>query len=112
MQPVLELTQAELNQILTNGGQEFDPANPCRPVSRGTACVSARYPQTVMRQVCAELNDAGLDADIVFILSPRQAAEAPWQISATRLIELRNEEKRAVAGLYSTRVEGCRRRLV
>ena len=50
----------------------------------------------VMRQVCADLNDASVDADVVFILNPRQKAEASWQITSTRLIELRNEEKRAL----------------
>jgi len=93
MQPVQELTQAELNQVMTQAVKNL--VSPILASSRPGHCLRiSALSETVMRQVCAELNLAGLDVDIVFILSPRQTAEAPWQISATRLIELRNEEKR------------------
>jgi DNA phosphorothioation-dependent restriction protein DptH len=93
MQPVQELTQAELNQVLTQAVKDL--IIPILVSSRPGHCLRiSSLSESVMRLVCAELNQAGLNVDIVFILSPRQIAEAPWQISATRLIELRNEEKR------------------
>jgi len=93
MQPVLELTQVELNQALAKAVKEL--IQPILAASRPGHCLRiSSLSDPVMRQVCAELNSEGLNADIVYILAPRQAAEAAWQISATRLIELRNEEKR------------------
>lgn len=93
MQPVMELNQMELNQVLT--AAVIDLITPILSVSNPGHCLRiSSLSETVMRYVCAELNQAELNVDIVFILSPRQTAETPWQISATRLIELRNEEKR------------------
>lgn len=93
MQPVLELTQAEYNHVLTVAVKDL--IMPILAASKPGHCLRiSSLSESVMRRVCAELNNTGLDADIVFILSPRQAAEESWQISATRLIELRNAEKR------------------
>ena len=95
MQPVHELTQSELNQVLASAVKDL--ITPILSSSKPGHCLRiSSLSEPVMRQVCAELNGAGLDTDIVYILSPRQKAEASWQISATRLIELRNEEKRAL----------------
>jgi len=93
MQPVLELTQAELNQVLATAVKDL--IIPILAASKPGHCLRiSSLSEPVMRQVCAELNAFGLDADIVFILSPRQISDEPWQISATRLIAIRNDEKR------------------
>jgi len=93
MQPVKELTQTELNQVLTQAVKDL--VTPILTSSKPGHCLRiSSLSESVMRQVCAELNQTDLDVDIVFILSPRQISEEPWQISATRLIELRNEQKR------------------
>ena len=46
-------------------------------------------PLPVMRALCAELH-AAVDADVVLLIGPREQASAPWHVTATRLIELRN----------------------
>lgn len=51
-------------------------------------------PETVMKQLCFQFNSNGQNADVVLLLGPQQSAEESWQVSATRLIELRNAEKR------------------
>lgn len=54
--------------------------------------------EAVMRKVCFALNEdkeqQSLDADIVYVMDTHQQPEHPWQVSATRLIELRNAEER------------------
>lgn len=54
--------------------------------------------ESIMRKVCVALNEnktqQGLDADIVYVVDAHQQSEYPWQVSATRLIELRNAEER------------------
>ena len=95
MQPVLDLSQLEVNQVLANSVKKM--ILPILYDSHPGHCLRiSSLSESVMRQVCSELNDSGVEADIVFILSPRQIAEKPWQITATRLIELRNLEKRAL----------------
>lgn len=111
MQPVQELTQAELNQVMTQAVKNL--VSPILTSSRPGHCLRiSALSETVMRQVCAELNLAGLDVDIVFILSPRQTGEAPWQISATRLIELRNEEKRPLLAFIPPGLKAAAEELV
>lgn len=51
-------------------------------------------PQTVMHDLCADLNANHPDADVVLLLGPWQQPGRPWEVSATRLIELRNTESR------------------
>lgn len=95
MQSVLEITQAEQNEILAVTVKDL--IMPVLTSSRPGHCLRiSSLSEPVMRQVCAELNDNGLNADIVYILTPRQNAEFSWQITSTRLIELRNEEKQAL----------------
>ena len=92
MQLVRELTQAEFDLVLVKAVKDL--MLPILAASKPGHCLRiSSLPEHVMRQVCAELNSVGLDADIVYILSPRQSAEALWQISATRLIKLRNRKE-------------------
>ena len=51
-------------------------------------------PETVMKQLCIQFNSNGQNADVVLLLGPQQQAQENWQVSATRLIELRNAEER------------------
>src|SRR5688572_4997495 len=96
MQSVRELTQAEVDQVLVTAVKDL--ILPILETSKPGHCLRiSSLPDNVMRQVCSELNNADLNKDIVFyILSPNQASKASWQISTTRLIELRNEKKRAL----------------
>lgn len=95
MQPVVEITQKEQNEILAGAVKEL--ITPVLKSSRPGHCLRiSSLSEPVMRQVCEELNEIGLNADIVYILNPHQKAEYLWQITSTRLIELRNEEKRAL----------------
>jgi hypothetical protein len=50
--------------------------------------------ESAMRELCAELNTRCIDADIVLLLGPRQQSCNAWEVSATRLIELRNAARR------------------
>jgi DNA phosphorothioation-dependent restriction protein DptH len=54
--------------------------------------------EPVMKKVCLALNNdkpnLGLDADIVYVMDAHQQVEHAWQVSATRLIELRNAQER------------------
>lgn len=47
-------------------------------------------PVPVMRALCEELHTTAADADVVLLIGPREQATAPWHVTATRLIELRN----------------------
>ncbi len=51
-------------------------------------------PESVMQRLCADFNTNGFDAHVVMLLGPHQKSQAAWQVTATRLIELRNEEER------------------
>ena len=48
---------------------------------------------TIMKRLCAEMHGND-DADVVLLLGPRHAPTKPWEVTATRLIELRNLEAR------------------
>jgi len=54
----------------------------------------SNLPESVMQELCADLNANHPGADVVLLLGPWQKAQTPWQVSATRLIELRNAETR------------------
>ncbi len=51
-------------------------------------------PEAVMNDLCADFNANHPGADIVLLLGPWQQPREPWQVSATRLIELRNAGQR------------------
>jgi len=48
---------------------------------------------TIMRRLCAELHGSKA-YDVVLLLGPHQTPTAPWEVTATRLVELRNLEER------------------
>lgn len=54
----------------------------------------SNLPGSVMQELCADFNANHPGADVVLLLGPWQKAQTPWQVSATRLIELRNAETR------------------
>lgn len=86
---VIAITQDEVNRLLANA--VCDHLRPILQNSRPGHCqrISA-LSELVMGQVCAALNADGIDADIVYVLGPRQQPVQTWQVSTTRLIELRN----------------------
>lgn len=55
---------------------------------------ASNLPETVMRDLVIELNENHPGADIVLLLGPWQQPKSHWEVSATRLIELRNAGKR------------------
>lgn len=69
--------------------------------SRPGHCLRAgALPLPVMRALCTELHaDSAVDADVVLLLGPREQAMAPWHITPTRLIELRNTGARPLLAL-------------
>lgn len=78
----------------------FVKARVCQKLaeSRPGHCLRiSTLPEPAARALCAELNadrtTAGLTADIVLLLGARQEAAHPWEVSATRLIELRNSAR-------------------
>lgn len=56
-------------------------------------------PESVMRDLCAAFNDNGINADIVLLVGQAQLPQYQWEVSATKLIELRNSEKRPLLAL-------------
>ena len=54
----------------------------------------SNLPEAVMRDLCNDMNTDHPDADVVLLLGPWQQPKASWEVSATRLIELRNAEQR------------------
>lgn len=51
-------------------------------------------PWTIMLAVCTRLCAEHLNADVVSLVAPHQSPEYQWQITPTRLIQLRNAEER------------------
>lgn len=90
---VIAITQDEMNRLLANA--VCDHLRPILQNSRPGHCqrISA-LSEPVMAQVCAALNADDIDADIVYVLGPRQQPVQTWQVSTTRLIELRNAGRR------------------
>ena len=50
--------------------------------------------ENIMQNLCAYLNQNGQDADVVMLIGQKQTSSEPWQVSASRLVELRNTGKR------------------
>ncbi len=50
--------------------------------------------ESVMRELCARLRDEFANTEVVLLLGPWQPASAPYDVTATRLVELRNEGTR------------------
>ena len=48
---------------------------------------------TIMHRLAMELSSAD-KYDVVVLLAPHQSSKAPWEVTATRLVELRNLEAR------------------
>lgn len=80
-----DLLADTVHQVIAEELQKSKPGHCLR--------VSA-VPEAVMQRLCAEFNANGVDANVVLLLGPQQKPQAAWQITATRLIELRNEEQR------------------
>ncbi|MEO8286997.1 MAG: hypothetical protein ABI670_11240 [Chloroflexota bacterium] len=55
--------------------------------------VSTLRPE-IMRDLCARFNSEGVEADVVMLVAPHERIRQPWQITATRLIELRNAQRK------------------
>src|SRR5689334_1090605 len=90
---VQDPTQAELNERLATEVQAIIETE--LEQSRAGQCLRVTaLPEAVMRDLCATFNAEGVKADVVLLIGPRQYPSASWQVTATRLIELRNAEKR------------------
>jgi len=51
-------------------------------------------PESIMYQLCASFNEKRVKADVVLLISPGQKSEEFWQVSASRLVELRNNQEK------------------
>ena len=86
-------TQNEMNRCLGDAVGEI--ISQVLTQSRPGHCLRvSALPEAVMRDLCVSLNTDGVDADVVLLIGPRQRPAHPWQVTATRLIELRNAEAR------------------
>jgi len=86
-------TQAEMNRVLGDAVREI--ISQILAQSRPGHCLRvSALPEAVMRDLCASFNADGVDADVVLLIGPRQRPALPWQVTAARLIELRNAEAR------------------
>jgi len=65
--------------------EKIDPSQ-CRP---GHCMRITALPENVMRDLCQRFED-NVVADVVLLLGPRQSRSNSWEVSSTRLIELRN----------------------
>jgi len=84
-------TQSEMNRCLGNAVGEI--ISQVLAHSRPGHCLRvSALPEAVMRDLCVSLNADGVGADVVLLIGPRQRPAYPWQVTATRLIELRNAE--------------------
>lgn len=87
------LSQTEMHRVLAESVQGEIEAVLAASNSGHCLRVSA-LSKMVMKDLCATFNASGATADVVFLLGPHQKPEANWQVTATRLIELRNAEDR------------------
>ena len=86
-------TQAEIDRALVEAARQIIACTLER--SRPGHCLRiSTLSESVMRDLCAAFSGDGTEADIVMVIGPRQRQEQPWQVTATRLIELRNAEAR------------------
>ncbi|MBN2006292.1 MAG: hypothetical protein JXA21_23260 [Anaerolineae bacterium] len=92
-------TQAELNEVLKRAVQ--DKVIRYLQQSQPGHCLRVTtLPRGVMYELCKTLNDDraqfldGAEADVVLLVGPRQSQEFSWEVTATRLIELRNAGER------------------
>lgn len=51
-------------------------------------------PENIMQQLCASFNKNGSNADVVLLIGPGQTGENTWQVTSSRLIELRNAQEK------------------
>ncbi len=87
------LTQEQMHATLADAVERLIAAR--LAASRPGHCMRVgALPNLVMYTLCERFNADGVDADVVLLRGPRQPATAPWHVSATRLVELRNVEER------------------
>lgn len=86
-------TQTDMNQVLATAVRAVitDELNRSLP---GHCLRVSTLPEAVMLDLCLEFNRNGSQADVVLLVGPHQQVTASWQVTATRLIELRNEQVR------------------
>ncbi|MCC6613392.1 MAG: hypothetical protein IT320_07935 [Anaerolineae bacterium] len=51
-------------------------------------------PVQIMRSLCEHFHNEGFDSHVVFLSGHRQEGTQPWEVSPTKLIELRNAENK------------------
>ena len=87
-----DLSHEKMNQALVDIVQNriLDVLNNSEP---GHCLRISVLPEAVMKQLCVQFNNNEI-ADVVFLLGPKQHSDEDWQVSATRLIELRNAEEK------------------
>lgn len=84
-------TQADMNKVLASTVHAVI-ADELKHSLPGHCLRVSTLPEAVMRDLCVEFNANGQKADVVLLVGPHQQANEPWEVTATRLIELRNEE--------------------
>ncbi len=87
-----DLSPAVLRRILVDHVRQLILAE-LRVARPGHCLRIGALAEMAMRDLCADLAPH-VDADVVLLLGPWQRPTQKWEVSATRLIELRNAERR------------------
>lgn len=87
------LTQPDLDRRFTAKAHELILGE-LAASSAGQCLRISTLPRRIACDLCATLNAQALDADIALLLGPWEHRQAPWEVTATRLIELRNAATR------------------
>ncbi|MDM8520301.1 hypothetical protein QUF64_09655 [Anaerolineales bacterium HSG6] len=95
---IKKITHIERNYVLTEVVREV--VSQRLKQSRPGHCLRINaLPKAVMEKLCEQMNRNGISADVVLLLGPHEQPTQPWQVTATRLIELRNAENRPLLAL-------------
>lgn len=84
-----EIIHQELSQVVAND-IEYQLNNSLP----GHCLRISTLPESIMFQLCASFNTNGTNADVVLLIAPGQNAENSWQVTASRVVELRNNQER------------------
>src|SRR5258708_18524679 len=89
------ITTEELNERLADTVyQKIAGRLSARRRSPGRLCMRVTtLPLSVMHTLCARFAAAAFPADVVLVLPQRQRPQHSWEVSATKLIELRNKNE-------------------
>jgi len=84
-----EIIHYQLSQVVAS-----DIENQLNNSLPGHCLRISTLPESIMYQLCASFNENGTNADVVLLIAPGQNCENFWQVTASRLVELRNNQEK------------------